>query len=263
MKIIQAFENPSLYLKPDASLWRYMKLSTFLSLLRGTVFIPSLEKLGADDPKEGFLPWASPSSDDLCSFVAEKRLLDSTKAWLLEKATAQDLHDIGFHQASPGGTELILLRIWYHELQKRRAIWCWHMSDNESMAMWNVYAHQGIAIKTDPDSLCKSLGLDDSWQVLGGVLDYKRPDWKSWDYLEDETTALSRPFMFKSVDYEHEKEVRIVLKLDSREGPGMHIPIDPTTLLKEVVVSPFLLEDEQGALVEILRATFNGTGIKI
>jgi hypothetical protein len=42
-------------------LWRYMKLSTFMQLLDGAAFIPSLEQLQKGDAKENYLPANSPS----------------------------------------------------------------------------------------------------------------------------------------------------------------------------------------------------------
>ena len=74
MELIQPARD-DLKVPGTAPLWRYMKLSAFLRLIRGYVFVPSLDTLAADDPKEAFLLLESPSRDDLCAYIAENNLL--------------------------------------------------------------------------------------------------------------------------------------------------------------------------------------------
>lgn len=248
-------------------LWRYMKLSTFFSLIHGTVFIPSLKTLSKGDPKEGFLPIESPSADSICMRLEERCLLSKVETWLLKKATEKDRIALSFRSSSPGGYIEVLYRIWCAELQTRRAVWCWHSSEHESNAMWNIYAHQGVAVRSSLVRMEKSLGLDEDWSVRVGALNYKRPDWQSHDYLRNDTRLLLRPFMFKSIDYAHEKEVRIFLKTNP-ENPhgldaGIHVQIDPMQLIEEVVLSPYINSDEQDILKKMLDQVFSGTEVKV
>ena len=134
MEIIQAFSSDALNVADDDRLWRYMKLTTFFWLARGTIFIPSLKELGAGDPKEGFLPWASPNSEQIC-FAADQFLSDA-RSWLQGQATKafeidrSDFRlDPSFHCDDSGEPQLraakVRLEVWYRELRKRRAAWCW------------------------------------------------------------------------------------------------------------------------------------------
>jgi hypothetical protein len=263
MKILNVSIDADEQVDANEPLWRYMKLSTFFSLIHGTVFIPSLKTLSKDDPKEGFLPIESPSEDDICFHVDEKSLLEESTPWLLDKATVKDRYALS-HALCPVS---ILFRIWCAELQARRAVWCWHRSTHESIAMWNIYAHQGIAIRSSVAHMEKSLGFDDNWSVHVGALAYKQPEWKSLDYLRDNKKLLLNPFMFKSIDYNHEREVRIFLKINPQNPPcldtGIRVPIDPIQLIDKVVVSPFINRDEQSILKEMLDNVFTGTNIEV
>src|SRR5437667_2672037 len=135
MKVLQAFDS-ELKLRNSDPLWRYMKLSTFLWLLRGEVFIPSLRKLGGGDPREGLLPWVSASSNDICLRIDHDNLLANEEAWLDQKAE-QGLRDdpSDFRLDAKWGKGRARLEVWFRELQKRRAAWCWHQSEDESMAL--------------------------------------------------------------------------------------------------------------------------------
>ena len=39
-------------LREDAPLWRYMRLSTLLTLIKGSIFIPTIDTLRKTDPTE-------------------------------------------------------------------------------------------------------------------------------------------------------------------------------------------------------------------
>jgi hypothetical protein len=268
MQIIQAFNSDALKVAESDRLWRYMKLTTFFFLLRGWVFIPSLRRLRDAEPKEGLVPWESPMADDISLGVADDALWWGARSWVDEKVgETRKRHPHDFRVNGPLCNEQrARLEVWYRELEKRRMAWCWHKSEHESMALWNMYAHQGVAIGSDLAAIRRGLGLGEDWQALIGLLDYKRPDWSDWNYLErnnDVIMGLSRPFMFKSIDYRHEEEVRLVLKLDSHEENGLRITADPTSLLKEVVISPYIIPAEQSVLVETLEKVFEGTSVEI
>jgi len=268
MQIKQAFNSETLKVAESDRLWRYMKLTTFFFLLRGWVFIPSLKKLRDGEPKEGLVPWASPMADDISLGIADDPLWQGAGSWLDEKVKeTRERHPDDFRVNGPFcGEHKARLEVWYRELEKRRMAWCWHRSEHESMALWNMYAHQGVAIRSDLAAIRRALGLGEDWQALIGVLDYKRPDCSDWNYFERNNgmiMCLSRPFMFKSVDYRHEEEVRLILKLDSHEENGLRVTVDPTALLKEVVISPYIIREEQSVLVKMLEKAFEGTSVEI
>jgi hypothetical protein len=79
-------------LQADDTIWRYMKLSTFLLLLDGKAWLPSIANLQSMDPLEGRL------GDDfyiqLCSELARQVDWNETEKWLRESLSAYVKKDL-------------------------------------------------------------------------------------------------------------------------------------------------------------------------
>ena len=109
---------------PDATLWRYMDFTKFVSILeKDALFFPRADKLG--DPYEGFLP---------------ERLLETLR--------------ISFsNQTDPRSNIYWNITQVFRTVCAFTLISCWHESPDESAAMWRCYAesNNGIAIKTTLD----------------------------------------------------------------------------------------------------------------
>jgi hypothetical protein len=121
---------------------------------------------------------------------------------------------------------------------------CWHQSTHESAAMWKLYAREsdGIAIKTEFMSLKLSITSDED--VYIGKVNYA-------DYDKDfipEGDSFSA-FLYKRQDFNHEREVRAIVRLPRptdgektlSEDPceiGEYFDVDLSLLIKEIVVAP-------------------------
>jgi hypothetical protein len=128
---------------------------------------------------------------------------------------------------------------------------CWHMNDEESAAMWDVYlgGRDGVALQTTVgilrDELDRGSG-DETPVFLGAVtyLDYARQSWGAY-----------RPFnavMHKRRSFAHETELRAVVirptwaEMGQYAGrpedvpnlSGLSVPIDLDRLVRRVVISP-------------------------
>jgi hypothetical protein len=241
-------------------LWRYMRFSTFLWLLQGHAFIPLVKQLQASDPKEGYI---SRYDDE----VLETDQFDEARLWLSEGYASRhpDLH-----RFLPNGLlhDPVLLDEWRHQLGARRAAWCWfarfqvHDGATESMAMWDRYAKEGIAIKTTlgqaTSSLC--LGAPDLGEILVVEINYR--ELPPCSPLRNDYAM--RPFALKSPSYEHEKEVRLVFRVNAAVGaPGVKVRLDPKRLLdgQEVIISPYLERDEAKAVQRLGKEMLNGTNV--
>ena len=139
---------------------------------------------------------------------------------------------------------------------------CWHQNEYESAAMWKLYSeeHDGIAVKTDFDSLKDSLTCEESI-FIGRVwyADYETT-------FIDESNVMS-PFLVKRKSFEHEREVRAihmkVLSVDGRidysqsafDG-GAYFDVDIDLLVKEVVIAPYA-EDWFVELVQSVATRYN------
>jgi hypothetical protein len=112
---------------------------------------------------------------------------------------------------------------------------CWHMNDSESDAMWKLYAtgSGGVAIRSSITRLKECFHASDKEVHLGRIR-----------YVEDETAHLDHPVhrsMRKRLAFKHEQEVRLIYYDKHREhagSGGLLIPIDVSTLVEKMVVSP-------------------------
>ncbi|MDO1451095.1 hypothetical protein Q0590_32780 [Rhodocytophaga aerolata] len=129
------------------------------------------------------------------------------------------------------------------ETKKERVICCWHMNDQESAAMWNLYikGREGIVIQYTIERLKAALGQSKETVWLGEV--------EYIDYEEAEITHTNglTPYLHKRKSFKHEEELRAIiwnkspenkiLKLDFSPG-GYKLFISINTLVENVFVSP-------------------------
>lgn len=135
---------------------------------------------------------------------------------------------------------------------------CWSMTERESYLMWKSYATEvGACIRTTTHNLIASLKIDldyenDENRVLCGSMNYKVP----LIHSTDESSQL----FDKDIVYADENEFRFyfLLKSDTQEdSSGIHIPIDTTVMIDEVILSPFINRDAADMLLRMLRCTYN------
>jgi hypothetical protein len=129
--------------------------------------------------------------------------------------------------------------------RKIRCVNCWHMNDYESAAMWDLYSkNAGVAIRSRIARLepCfPSEVTGGSWGIRGDGVRY-------FDYENDLTAgktseglvAMAFGWLCKRKSFEHEREYRLVISLESdeMESLGKFIPVVLEQLIEEVVVSP-------------------------
>jgi len=120
-------------LPPDAQVWRYLSLATFIDILQnGHMFFPRLQNF--EDPYEGSMPMA-------------------VRNYLNRSLFPQD--------------DLI------EELEseiKTACVGCWHINNGESAAMWKLYAHKsGVAIQSSLRRLGTGFRYED---LTMGCVDY-------------------------------------------------------------------------------------------
>ena len=232
---------PSLNELPEnVELWRYMRLSAFLMLLRGKVYVPTIAELRRGDPVE---------SRSLCTRTREyfDDLPEPDREWLLARANEHEKVAINHPDTEAREKARTFVRIWDRELAERRRIWCWHQADIESMALWHIYAKDGIAIKTTPTRMKHAFDSHFVDTALIGRVHYIH-------HAREEALShhFMRPYLLKQRCYQHEREVRVVFPRDSdnHEGPRL-LPLRPRELISEVLISPHIPRSEA---VEIRRS---------
>ncbi len=227
-------------LPDDTELWRYMRLSTFLMLLRGKVFVPTIGELRFGDPME-----ARNLSVQTRSYFDNIR--DNDHEWLLSRSSDSERLIIKDSRTEAHQRARTFIAIWDRELAQRRRVWCWHQADIESMALWHIYAKEGVAIQTTPARIKAAFDpyfVDTA--LIGRVryVDHARREGQDHHFM--------RPYLFKQRCYQHEREVRVVFPRDS-EAPDERrlLPLDPRQLISSVRISPHIPRSEA---VEIRRS---------
>jgi len=219
------------------TIWRYMDLSKFLSVLEEKqLFLTRLDKF--DDKFEGGYPFEDflINAHKLLGNLGEKLFTTSRQSFIEALTVA---YKYGFFAN------------------------CWHINDFESFGMWKVYLKgpEGIAIKTSIGNLKKSISQTNSNKVTYGKVEYLDYDKESIleVYEKNKKNGIYTPpfpVFFKRKAFEYEKEFRIMamyeasvenednimdklLKFKLSAKDSIRIEIDLNELIQEIYVSPF------------------------
>ncbi|WP_197065028.1 DUF2971 domain-containing protein [Vibrio hyugaensis] len=174
-------------------------------------------------------------------FLARSDSFDDPYEGVWSKAGVNLLKD---HNGNNGLPPEAIDQIIKHtdQLKKEMFISCWFASDHESAAMWKLYlnSNEGIAIKTDHDSLCE--------QIEKSTLKARtiKVTYIDYDHHPIPFSNLFYPFVFKRLSFAHENELRVMVwsgedvnKSQIAKGSkSVEIDIDLAQLIKAVHVSP-------------------------
>jgi hypothetical protein len=183
-------------LDPDQRIWKYMNLAKFMSLLETkSLYFCKADKF--EDVFEGKIP------------------IKFFHGWLKEH---QDIY-----------------RTIHEKLKDRTFINCWSLNDEESYAMWKIYAsrNNGLCIQTTIDKLNKSFNDIEKKPQIARV---KYIDFKNDKILLDKLNTYEF-YSYKSKVYEYENEVRAILILD-KDMECKDLPVDLDMLIDNVYVHP-------------------------
>lgn len=224
---------------PKSSICRYIEFWKLKDLVRtGQLYFHRSDKFG--DEHEGLPP------------PEYERVLNLSR-FDLNDIRKRD-HDIG---------SLAQFRQWFY-------VNCWHLDSGETATMWARYGKDGVAIVSRYDLLKKVLRpLPD--KVMVGLIRYGTAHLTGWNPIRFVTT--------KREEYSSEREVRAMIWLtDTGDSVNRHIDlnnrphdrpiydppptlpegirrdIDVTSLIMEVVISPFAPDGRLEEVRELLAA---------
>jgi len=239
------FEHHDVFATPadDTPIWRYLDLPRFASMImRGSVFFVRSDFLG--DPFEGAIPQSVLEQVD--DFVAT----DGTP----------------IHRAV-----IVNLIRGVKGFRERMLVSCWYMDETESAGVWQIYGNgSGVAVKSSVGRLKDSLQTE--YRFMIGAINYV--DYKT------ATLPLGNlfwPFVHKRHEFEHEREVRVVIANFPRpvEGDtgseiadetftipgvvsGLEIKADLETMIDDVVVAP----DAPDWYLDVVQRLLDGFGVE-
>lgn len=219
------FESPN----PHDKLWRYMDIAKFISMLcTESLYFAPAESF--DDPFEG-----------------AKGTLERERTWndyYLEffRYAIKTAPGISHEDISGDKLELTAQRLITELSQsglydrKNTCISCWHCNDFESEAMWKLYSvnvTNAVAIETTYQRLYQALD-EDHYVDIGKV--------KYIDYGKQFSGIGCGAFWYKRKSFEHEREVRALIRNPKNDGKGISHPINLNVLIKNIYVSPYAPE---------------------
>lgn len=206
-----AFPQPS---NPNIRVWRYMNFAKYISFLQSSsLYFPQLKILAKNDPFEG---------------TTTKKEFDKVKNGDSIAIHSQKYRRIG---------------------RSTKYVNCWHMSEEESQAMWQLYSssyNEAVCIQTTyqklGDSLTEIPEIESNHYFMGTV-----------NYINHHVDVMPPnnglyPVMHKFKSFEHEREVRLVIwkrnpgtsnpELLNTYPPGLEVPIDINSSIENIFVSP-------------------------
>lgn len=209
---------------PDTVLWRYVDFPKFVSLLDSReLFFTRADKF--EDKFEGARGFNF-HKDAIYSSLKPQLTL-KVRNELKKKGVNHPTDDV--IEAELKKETLLLL----NTQQKKREeyfVSCWHANDMESEAMWKLYIsakNQGIAIQTTMERLCYSIGSSNF--ELGAV---------NYISFEEPLGVDSIPVWYKRKAFQHEQEVRAVIRETGTSGVGKAVEVDLDLLIEKVYISP-------------------------
>lgn len=150
-------------------------------------------------------------------------------------------------------TDMSLLIDLSEHARSKIYINCWHINNDESAAMWQLYStnYSGIAIKSTIENLMSS--VEDNDIQIGEV---RYVDYDS-EFMDEGNIYF--PFLYKRKSFDHEREIRLfardktILKGQDPEFEfGCFKRIDVDKLINSIYLSPLMPDWEERTIRNIL-----------
>jgi hypothetical protein len=186
------------------TLWRYMGLEKLLDLLqRRSLYFAQLKSFR--DPYEGMVPIA-------------------LRTPVIDVSQMPD-------DGSTGWREFVLHfeSVRDEKIRDELYVSCWHSNPGETAAMWSLYSRtSGLAIRTTSDRFAHAL-RNCLPEVELAAVEYA-------DIVSG--MAAGTPWSIKRPSFQHEMEIRAVIRDPDCNAGGLLVPVDLEALIEEVYISP-------------------------
>lgn len=241
-------------IEDNAILWRYMSFEKYKSLLTDqALFFCRADKFA--DPYECSIP--KKEFDYRLSeakFKSEERMFgrfDSKFDLDLAKKKSEGISHT------------------HKKIRSATTVNCWHINNNESDAMWQLYLkdNEGIAVKTNKEKLFAAVqGVKENISISKvRYINYESDIWyHAQDFPVDSYNFLT-PLIHKRIEFAHEKELRLYHHDNNREKEGYWenhpnqigelIKIDIGSLIESVVFHPTADKPTMDKIIELTKGS--------
>lgn len=216
------FDEPN----PDDKLWRYMDIAKFVSMLisKSLYFTPATAFSDIFEGAKGVIENKEKWDNYYLEFF--RHAIKTAPGISPEETVDPQLTETA---------QKLLSEMHQHGALNRSStcISCWHCNESESEAMWQLYSKNvtnAIAIQTTARKLYEALGENPYIDI--GKVNYI-------DYRTRFSNIGGGAFWFKRKSFEHEHEVRALVRNPALDGKGCSLPIDLNILIEGIYISPY------------------------
>lgn len=234
-------------------------------LLNGKAFFPSITTLKKQDPFEGELHCDAKWLMTALQHVENPNQTLSIYDWLFQQCTLQEQNNQQLNKDNSEYSTTFFKNCYIREISKRRSAWCWFEGHFESYLMWSTYGDRGIAVKTSLKRLKEALPSDDFFQI-GKIYYVDSTNSSPKSYHPESAQGKARllyPYFVKSIEYEHEKEWRIVTDCYPSDEGQLIEEIDFRNLIQEIRISPLIPHAEASTIEVYVKENFSEGAIVV
>jgi len=147
----------------------------------------------------------------------------------------------------------------HHQTRKQVFLNCWHQSEHESAAMWELYAqkNEGLAIVSTFNKLESSFTVAEGHDIHFGQINYI-----DYSDIKKPSSDPIKPFAYKRKSFEHEKEVRAIIHCEDKDKclyKGIFIPININKVIDHIHVAPYA----DDWIVDLISNLLNKYGLSV
>lgn len=239
-------------IEDNAILWRYMSLEKFESLLREqALFFCRADKFS--DPYECSIP-----KKEFEYRLSEEKFIDE------ERVFNRTDRKFDLEIAKKNANNLALT---HKKIRKATTVNCWHINNDESDAMWQLYLknNEGIAVRTNKKKLYKALeGTKEKISISKiRYINYDNDIWFHRNEYPFDSYNFLTPIIHKRIEFAHEKELRLYNQDNNREKEnfwetqpneiGEMIKIDVNALVDCIIFHPTAEQGTKDKIVALTR----------
>lgn len=223
-------------IEEDAKLWRYMDFAKLVSLLSNE----SLYLCRSDKFRDVF-------EGRLFGLENVKKVIENQNL-IMDNSYFLGNDDLGGCRSLVFGSydDYSKVKLETAEfIRKNVFVNCWHLNEEQSAAMWDLYVKsgEGIAVQTTFGRVKRSLNCCGKDIYIGkvGYIDHLKEE----NYIGDKIL----PFFTKRLSFKHEEEVRVVYSALDEKGfwddatkyedmHGINLKVDLNELIESIYISP-------------------------
>jgi len=243
-----------------------MPMPQFFQLLtKGVIFFSALGNYFRDDPCEcTFFPESRYASDSDSDLLKRAEAIQNTIAGgvgLTNSANIVEINLAAFRRLGRGPRIKTLMN-WERKAFGTSVVCsCWYLGPQESAAMWRIYGGEtGIAIESTPKRLDEAMKTFE--KPLLRVFELC-PEVAPVRYNREVDDYYStRPWLFKSGAFSHEKEIRVFAEVTTLLKPGVEIRFDVKKLVKRVLLTPIAEDWEIDSLKACVEKLISASGFQ-